>query len=273
MYNKKREISILGCGWYGLELARNLVENGYLVKGSSTTAEKFPKLKALAIHPFLISFQDKEETFDMDFFQSPILVICIPPKRSSAEQHLFLSKIERIAEAANQGNVKKVIFVSSTSVYGDLNEEVNEHHHPIPDSDSGKAILAAEELLKGNLKFSTSIVRFGGLIGPERDPGRFFAGKSGVPNGQAPVNLIHLRDCIGITMKILEKDAFGFTFNACADDHPSRAVFYTQAAKISGLPVPDFKDELLNWKLIKSVTIKEQLNYNFKILLNSLVAQ
>lgn len=270
---QKREISILGCGWFGLELAKTLAKKEYLVRGSTTTKEKFPELNAFEIIPFLVNFQENEESFDTGFFNSPLLVICIPPKRSSAEQHTFLSKIERIAKAAAAGMVEHIIFISSSSVYGDCNGEVNEHTPPKPDTDSGKAILSAELRLQENTKFDTTIVRFSGLIGPNRDPGRFFAGKSAIPNGQAPVNLIHLTDCIGITMKILEEEAFGHTYNACATDHPSRATFYTGAAAKSGLDLPQFKDELLNWKLVSSITITQQLNYTFQIPLHTIVAQ
>ncbi|MET1057220.1 MAG: SDR family oxidoreductase [Pedobacter sp.] len=266
-------ISILGCGWYGLAVAEKLAKNGYTVKGSTTTAEKQLVLKESSIIPYMVNFQETEEDFDPDFFNSEILIICIPPKRSTAEQHTFLAKIERIANAASHSSIQNVIFISSTSVYGDLNAEVDENSTPVPDTDSGKAILKAESLLKENTNFKTTIIRFGGLFGPNRNPGRFFAGKSAIPNGQAPVNLIHLSDCIGITLKILEKSAFGYTYNACSAEHPSRAVFYTNAAIHSGMDPPQFKDELLNWKQVNSIMLNEKLNYNFEVKLNAVVRQ
>ena len=273
MQATNKEVSILGCGWYGLALGKKLVESGYSVKGSTTSTEKFSLLNESSIIPFVVSFQEKEEHFDPAFFDSETLIICIPPKRSSAEQHTFLTKIERIANATADSRISQVIFISSTSVYGDLNAEVDEFSAAAPDTDSGKAILAAEYLLKGYTNFMTTIVRFGGLIGPDRNPGRFFAGKSDIPNGQAPVNLIHLSDCIGITLQILENSAFGNTFNACSPEHPSRAVFYTRTAIQSGLESPGFKDELLNWKQVNSVMVHEKLNYEFQVKLNAIVIQ
>lgn len=268
-----KRISILGCGWYGMALAKNLLKNGFIVKGSTTTANKLTLLKDNGIIPYLVTFQKEEENFDPDFFNCDNLVICIPPKRSTAEQHTFLAKIEKIARAANAAHIRQIIFISSTSVYGDHNQEVNELTEPIPDTDSGKALLAAERMLRANPNFTTTILRFGGLIGPNRDPGRFFAGKSNIPNGKAPVNLIHLNDCLGITLSILQKGAFGHTFNACAVEHPSRASFYTNAAVKSGFEKPDFIHELLNWKLVTSTIIPKQLDYNFQFSLNSVVIQ
>ncbi|CAM3936980.1 Nucleoside-diphosphate-sugar epimerase [Pedobacter westerhofensis] len=265
MYILDKKISILGCGWYGLALAKKLMEAGYTVKGSTTTPNKQELLKDLGVIPYIVSFQEDEETFDPGFFESSILMICIPPKRSTAEQHTFLSKITKIANAASHGQVQNIVFISSTSVYGDLNTEVDEHSTPFPDTDSGKAMLAAESLLKSYPDFTTTVIRFGGLIGPDKNPGRFFAGKSDIPNGQAPVNLIHLSDCLGITLKILEDAAFGDTYNACSPQHPLRSVFYTNAAIQSNLAPPQFKNELLNWKKVNSVKVSDKLNYNFEV--------
>lgn len=268
-----KRISILGCGWYGLALAKKLAENEYSVKGSTTTPEKLNNLKLHGVAPYLVNFKENEESADREFFDCNVLIISIPPKRSSAEQHTFLSKIERIAKAAENYKVRHIIFISSTSVYGDSNSKISELTPTAPETDSGKAIVASELLLQRNTSFDTTIIRFGGLIGPGRNPGRFFAGKTNIPNGKAPVNLIHLEDCIGITLQIIEKAAFGCIYNACAEDHPDRATFYSAAAVKSGLEKPEFIDELLNWKLIESINVKEKLNYNFKIGINSLVSQ
>lgn len=271
MNSSNNKISILGCGWYGLGLAKELIKNGYIVKGSTTTPDKLENLQQTGILPYLINFTEEENRVDNDFFDCDILIISIPPKRNTAEQHTFLSKIQKVSKAALEGNIPNVIFISATSVYGDYNQKVNEQTIPNPETESGKAILAAEQTLTANPDFTTTILRFGGLIGPGRDPGRFFAGKSAIPNGNAPVNLIHLSDCIGLTLSIIEKQAFGYIFNACAADHPTRSRFYTAAAANSGLAIPQFKDELLNWKSVHSIYIDEKLNYQFKVGLNSLI--
>ena len=50
----KKTVSVLGCGWLGKSIAVNLLKNGFLVKGSTTTIEKLDELKKLNITPFLI---------------------------------------------------------------------------------------------------------------------------------------------------------------------------------------------------------------------------
>ncbi|MDN5287132.1 MAG: family oxidoreductase [Mucilaginibacter sp.] len=258
-------ISILGCGWYGLALAKALINDGILIKGSTTSSEKMEGLAAAGIEPYLVNFLAGEENYDTDFFNGDVLFISIPPKSRSGEGVNYISKLQGIINALKQHGVKNVVYISSTSVYADLNDEVNENTAPQPNTDSGKLLLEAEDLFRVEKTFKTTIIRFGGLIGPNRDPGRFFVGRKDIPNGNAPVNLIHLDDCIGLSMAIIDKKAFGYLFNACSPDHPTRSAFYTQAAIRSNLEVPQFIPELKEWKIVRSVNVEPVLGYQFKV--------
>lgn len=257
-------ISILGCGWYGLALAKALIADGVQVNASTTSAEKLAVLKTEGIKPFLIDLSQGQSAPDPGFFDCDVLVIAIPPKARSGQGAEYLPKLEQAVSAIRRSLVKKVILISSTGVYADMNKEVNELTDPQPDTLSGKLLLEAEELFKAEAAFQATILRFGGLIGPGRDPGRFFAGKKNIPNGLAPVNLIHLDDCIGITKAIIAKDVFGYTINACSPHHPPKEKFYTNAAAVAGLELPEFLPELEEWKIVNSVIIGDKLSYQYQ---------
>lgn len=258
-------VSILGCGWYGLELAKSLVQKGIIVKGSTTSVDKLAVLAAAKITPYLIDLSPNCETYDSAFFECDMLWVCIPPKTRSGNGAAYLDKIKSVINAIESQAIKQVIFISSTAVYGDLNVEINELSKPEPDTQSGNILLQAEGLLRDQPDFTTTIIRFAGLIGPGRDPGRFFAGKTNVPNGNAPVNLIHLTDCIGISHAILVEEAFGHIYNACSPDHPTRSEFYTKATAHAGLDAPQFIVEKKTWKIVSAINIGDILNYKFKI--------
>ncbi|PWS31517.1 NAD(P)-dependent oxidoreductase [Pedobacter paludis] len=259
-----KTVSILGCGWFGLALAKKLIELNYFVKGSTTTPEKLEMLSIHKIEPYLVSFIAEEIIADDSFFNADVLFICIPPKRNSTELKDYPNKINAIIKAS-KNNVKNIVLISSTSVYADENIFVNEHSKTNPDTDSGRVVLEAEEILKGLHSDNYTIIRFAGLIGPERNPGRFFAGKTYVPNGLAPVNLIHQIDAVGIACEILNKQAFGRTYNACSPTHPAKQDFYTKTAKSSELIEPQFIAEKKNWKVVESVNVPEFLGYEFKV--------
>jgi len=261
----KQIISILGCGWFGFALAKKLISTGYHVKGSTTSPEKISRLEEAGIEPFLINLNAEANSADEAFFDSDVIVICIPPKRNSAELASYPDKIKSVLENVREGRAK-VVLISSTSVYGDENKIVNENMQTNPDTDSGRVIVAAEEILKSKYPNDYTVIRFAGLIGPERNPGRFFAGKTDVPNGLAPVNLLHQSDAVDIAITVLEKQAFGRIYNACSPTHPTRNDFYTKAANDSGLELPEFLAEKTSWKIVESVNVPEFLEYQFKVM-------
>ena len=260
-----KKVSILGCGWYGFSLANALLNKKIAVKGSTTSPEKLRQLAIAGIEPHLVSFEPDDETYPPEFFDCDVLFICFPPKLRNGNTAGYLNKIERIISVLKTTQVKQVIFISSTGVYGDNNKEVNETDEPLPNSESGRALLKAEKLLQQQSSFTTTIIRFGGLIGPGRDPGRFFAGKKNVSNGLAPVNLIHLTDCIGISEAIIDQSAFGYVYNGCAPTHPAKADFYTKATQCAGLEAPEFINEKKAWKIVASVNTYRILKYQYEV--------
>jgi len=258
-------VSILGCGWYGKALARVLIQKSVTVKGSATSQEKLNQLAESGIIPYLVQFENDSQNFDPDFFECDLLIVSIPPKLKKGEASAYLPKIKRIIETILHFNIKKIIYISSTGVYGDHNKTVTELDDPTPDTESGRVLLEAENLFQQETAFKTTIIRFGGLVGSGRHPGRFFAGKKDIPNGMSPVNLIHLDDCIGISMAIIEQNAFGQLFNACSPDHPEKEDFYREVSLNGGYEAPEFIHELTNWKIVDSVNLKSVLSYEFKI--------
>lgn len=255
-------VSILGCGWFGQALGRALVQRGVTVNGSTTTAAKLVMLRESGITPYLIDLASGTGSVaDSAFFACNVLVVAIPPRTRQQPAGQYVAQLQHLVEVLRTHRVARVIFISATSVYGDSNSEVDERDKPVPDTPAGATLLEAEALFSKQTFFATTVVRFAGLIGPGRDPGRFFAGKKAVANGLAPVNLIHLDDCVGICLAILDKQWFGHTVNACAPQHPARMEFYTRASARADLDAPEFVEELNGWKIVRSVLLEEKLGY------------
>ncbi len=261
MENKK--ISILGCGWYGLALAEKLISLGYDVKGSTTTDAKLATLKAAGLKPYLLNIVKDINQYDEEFFDCDILFIAISPKSKSPLVVEYPSKIKEITTAAAKFGVKHVILISSSGVYQDGNFIVDETVIPKPNIDSGKALLKAENILRASSSFTSTIIRFSGLIGPGRDLSKYFAGKNDLPNGLAPVNLIHLTDCLGLTLAIIQQKAFGKTYHGVSPSHLTKQEFYSKACLATGIEKPIFLKELLNWKQIESKNVPEVLAYEY----------
>jgi len=264
------KISILGCGWLGLPLAKALLKKGISVNGSTTSENKLPILKEAGINPFLLTVESESISENITNFlaESEILIIDIPPKLRTAdpssEKKAFVEKIKNLIPFIEKSTVKKVLFVSSTSVYGDDNGLVTEESIPNPDTESGKQLVLAEKLLQENQNFETTILRFGGLIGEDRHPIKFLAGKENIENPDAPVNLIHQKDCIGIIEAIINQSKWNEVFNAVAPFHPTRAEYYTSKAIEMDLALPKFNSQYSDIKkVISSEKIERTLQYKF----------
>ena len=266
-----KPISILGCGWLGLPLAKSLLEKGFSVKGSTTSLEKISDLKNSGMEAFQIEILETEIKGEINSFleNSQILIIDIPPKLRNVSSENFVQKIKNLIPLIEQANVEKVIFISSTAVYADADSIVSEDTKPQPETESGKQLLEAEQLLQNNKNFQTTVLRFGGLIGDDRHPIHFLAGRKNLENPEAPINLIHQTDCIGIIEKILlsvqdDNLVWGETFNTVAPFHPTRKEYYTKKAIDLNMQIPEFDQSKPSiGKLISSEKLERVLQYDF----------
>lgn len=247
-----KAISIIGSGWLGKPLSQHLGKRGYSLRISTTTKDKLASLKSINIEPFIINISNVNDDIN-EFLLSEYLIINIPSKDVDA----FRSLIHKIEKS----KIEKVIFVSSTSVYADNNKTVTE-------SDCKERIntplYIIEQLFSENEHFLTTVIRLGGLIGYSRNPGRFFLSGKNVKNPDAPINLIHRDDCIGIITEIIKKEVWGEVLNCCADTHPTKREFYTQAALSIGENAPNFYlSSDSTYKIVSNLKVKRILNYKF----------
>ena len=258
-----KTVSILGCGWFGLAFAKALVKAGYIVKGSTTSTEKLADLKSVGIQPYLLNLNENAD-LPSEFFDTDVLFVSVPPRAKTNQAQNYAEKLKRVAQSA-AGSIKQLVFISSTGVFEDGNFEVNESSQPNPVSAAGNALLRAENLWENYPQFNITIIRFAGLIGPNRNLAKFFAGKTDIPNGKAPINLIALQDCIGLCLSLLQTQQFGGVYHGVSPHHPTRETFYTQLCEVSGMDKPTFKDELLEWKQINAVNVTDKLGYAFEV--------
>jgi nucleoside-diphosphate-sugar epimerase len=269
-------ITILGCGWFGLPLAKSLLSKGYNVKGSTTSATKLKTLKEAKIMPFQIQLNEQEIIGNVSDFlhETDVLIIAIPPglrkEILSSEEMTFINKMKTLIPYIEKSGIQKVLFVSSTSVYGDRFPiiEYTESTQTHPDTESGRQLVLSEKLLQSNIHFKTTVIRFGGLLGEDRHPIKFLAERTQIENPDGPVNLIQREDCIGIIIKALDFayiDKWGETFNAVAPQHPTRKNYYQKKAQQFNLPLPNFvEDTKSKGKIISSKKVETILDYSFQ---------
>lgn len=235
----------MGCGWLGKPLAVALSERGFQVRGSTTSSDKMDALKNAGILPFqlLVSESGIQGPVD-DFLEKvDILILNIPPGLRKAPGENYVTKMKAVHKAVNRAGIDKLVFVSSTSVYGKTRGKVTERTKPLPDTESGVQILASEKLFHKDHNLQTIVLRFGGLIGPGRHPVQFLSGKNALKNGNERINLIHLQDCIHIITKVVEGGHWNEIFNGVYPAHPFKRDYYTKMALKRHLTPPNFSEQ------------------------------
>lgn len=244
-----KNVSILGCGWLGKALAIDLLENGHSVKGSTTTPSKLDELSDLGISSYLIDIENLEAS--NDFFSSDVLVIAITSKNVESFRNLI--------QVVEESTIQKVIFISSTSVYPNLNRVITENDQLVD-----SPLVDIESVIQSNATFDWNIIRFAGLLGYERHPSNWFRNKA-IPQPNGFVNMIHRDDCIAIIEELISNDYPNEVFNACSNHHPTRRSFYTYAKLSKAMTPPTFiEDGDESWKIISSDKLQHQLQYTFK---------
>lgn len=256
-------IAIIGCGWLGLPLAIECIKNGARVNGSTTATEKLTLLKSEGISPYLLTVSEDHITGKIHDFLTDVttVVINIPPKLRGDHKENYVQKMHLLHRAIKGSNVKHIVFVSSTSVYGDEDGIVTESTPAKPTTASGKQLLESEAIFFNDVAISTTIIRFGGLISADRHPVTMLSKKQDLENGQMPVNLIHRNDSIRMIIKVIQHHWWGEIINGVYPDHPSKKEYYSAEAKKRGIAPPDYKrDTSKKGKIISSdylINVKE----------------
>ena len=263
-------VLVLGCGWLGMALARQLATAGYPVLGTTTTPENLPEMAEAGITGHVLRLgTDFDATAEALLHHllsaADVLVLNVPPRAASAGGYPTL--LRPVHRAVATAGTKHVLFVSSTSVYPNETHLMRETD-AVSTRDAASDVLRAEgHFVPRYGQWKSTVVRLGGLIGPDRAPGRFLAGRRDLPQGNAPVNLVHLTDVVGVLACIIERGTWGHTFNVCAAQHPLRRNFYPVAAQYLGLEAPTFKEEgegQAGGKTIDSSLVRSLVPYQFK---------
>lgn len=258
-----QQITILGLGWLGLPLAKVLFDKGHEITGSTRSAEKLMRLlrSKYSIRIIKASKNTVEGNWKNFIKGTDVLVLNLPPDSKNRKEEDYPMVIDQIAQRCDPKT--KVVFISSTSVYGETNEIVTEETTPQPSKKSGSAVLAAEKVIQDYFGENATILRFAGLCGEDRHPVRSISGNK-LKNPSGKINLIHLNDCISLITNVIEKNHFGDIINGCADEHPTREDFYTKACFELGIPQPHFEtggEE--NWKIVSNEKSKRIFAINY----------
>ncbi len=262
---EKLSVGIIGCGWLGTALALALLKNNISVLATSSKLDNVDKLNQQGINAQqLILPADVEQLVQHNVFSQQCLVLAVPPQFKQGRKD-YADKISQLVNAAQQqGIVQRIILLSSTAIYTDLSDIVDEASPLNLTSEKVQVLHKAEQAVLA-FKQQASVLRLAGLVGPNRHPGKFLLAKKVLKNADGKINLIHQADATGLILSLLAEQSPQGIFNGVSENHASKKAYYQCAAKALSLPVPVFSEHesVDTSRIVSGEKAKQSLNYSF----------
>lgn len=275
-------VYIVGLGWLGTPLATKLLSYDYRVNGTVRSISKQSQLKSRNLNADTLNLMPTESVdytkltnFEEGIQHSKqnIVVINIPPGRQSFNKDAHVHNMKALIDYFINKGVDKLIFISTTSVYGSANITVNLQTAVQPQTDSGKAHVEIENYILNNYCTKGLIIRPAGLVGPNidgtfRHPVYTLVKKEKIKNGLDPVNLVHQKDLINAIIRSIAIDITGKAINLACLDNPTKQDYYTWCATKLALPTPYFENDHFKVNSGKKIDASDSLTMLGNLTLN-----
>ncbi len=236
---------IVGCGYLGRRVGEILAKRHENVFGTTRHVERKPELAALGITPLIADVLDPTSLVSLPKVDRVLYCVGFDRSARIPFSTVYLGGLGH-ALTALKGRTKRIVYASSTGVYGRNDGGwVDEETPPEPTTQSGKVVLEAEGLVAASsVRFGSdfSVIRFSGLYGPGRIIRRT-ALEKGEPIAGDPLrflNLIHILDAAIATIAVLDWGASGRIYHASDDNPVERQRWYEETALLLGAPPPKF---------------------------------
>lgn len=217
------KILIVGCGAIGRELGIVLTRAGHHVVGFKRTVPSELDLPFDLIRADITRAKDIDQ-IDNDY--DAVYIIISPGARNiETYRAVYETGIGNLAAKLFNPSTT-VIFVSSTSVYGQTQGEwVDEESPTTPAEGTSQSILSAEQTIRA-LGPKNIVVRFSGIYGPGREYLLRMARQTPEIQKDPPyyTNRIHQTDCVRVLAFLLDCRLKNLALEQCylaSDDDPA----------------------------------------------------
>ena len=236
-------VLLAGCGDLGTEAGLRFAAAGHRVVGWRRSPEKLPA----AIEGVAADLSSSELPPIPADTTAVVVAIAADSPTEDAYRAAYVDGLAHVLDAvlASGADVRRILFVSSTAVYGDAGGGwIDESTTPEPGGFSGRIIREAEDLLGSRLRgtgITPVVLRLGGIYGPGRTRliDQVRGGSAVVPAASRFTNRIHRDDAAAAIVHLCTMDAVPGRVYLGVDNEPAELgeVLGFLAAEL-GLPQP-----------------------------------
>lgn len=234
-------VAILGCGYVGLELARQL-QPGHDVVGvrrSEAGLRAVEKAGATAVKADVTEPDTLAAVPDADWV---VFAASSGGRDANAARETYVEGLRTVVDhfCGRESIPDRIVYTSSTGVYGDRDGDwVDETDRIDPETERGQVLVEAEAIARQRPIDDTdgTVARFAGLYGPDRYRlERYLDG----PVTEGHLNMVHRDDAAGAVRFLLESDRARREVVNVVDDEPvEKWAFADWLAEQCGEPAPD----------------------------------
>lgn len=238
---------IVGCGYVGSRVAEAWSQRGDRVTVLTRSSDHAATFRDRGWETVIGDVTRADSVADLPAADTLLVAVGLDRRSGQSQREVYVEGLRNVLRSP-AARSRRVIYVSSTSVYGqDAGEWIDESSACQPTSDNGRVCLEAEQLLRRDVP-DAIVLRLAGIYGPGRLVARVESLCAGEPlrvNPDAWLNLIHIDDAVAAILASDERATAGTTW-LVADDRPNtRRQFYSQVAALVGAPPPMFLEQEL----------------------------
>ncbi|MHB1397757.1 MAG: SDR family oxidoreductase [Trichloromonadaceae bacterium] len=233
-------VLIIGCGDIGLRVARLALAEGAAVTGLVRSEPKGDWLKAQGVTPLLADFDDPATLTGLPTAGAVVYYLAPPPGGGYSDPRAR----NFCAAVASGGLPAKLVYVSTSGVYGDCGNDLVTEQTPVnPQTSRARRRLDAEQtLLAWGLAQGVPVVilRVTGIYGPGRLPvSRLLAGHPVLREEESPsTNRIHADDLARVCFAAAAKAGHGEVFNVSDGEGGTMSQYFFAVADALQLSRP-----------------------------------